>query len=67
MNLEQHADWYYLLEMQCVYDDSGKEEVYIVNYGTALAPPPIPEPLTVFGVLAGLGGMAGYLRRRRMA
>ncbi len=28
---------------------------------------PVPEPLTIAGVLAGLGGLAGYLRRRRAA
>ena len=30
-------------------------------------PGAVPEPLTVFGLLAGLGGMAGYIRKRRMA
>jgi hypothetical protein len=33
-----------------------------------LAPEPIiPEPLTVLGVLAGIGGLGGYFRRRRVA
>lgn len=27
----------------------------------------VPEPLTVLGLLTGLGGMAGYIRKRRMA
>ena len=27
----------------------------------------IPEPLTMFGVFAGLAGIGGYIRRRRMA
>jgi len=31
------------------------------------APPPIPEPMTLLGVLFGVSGMAGYIRRRRAA
>jgi len=27
----------------------------------------VPEPLTVLGVLMGVGGLAGYIRKRRMA
>ena len=27
----------------------------------------VPEPLTVLGVLAGVSGLAGYIRRRRLA
>ena len=28
---------------------------------------PVPEPLTVLGVIAGVGGVAGYIRKRRAA
>jgi hypothetical protein len=32
------------------------------------APPPvIPEPVTMIGMLAGIGGLVGYVRRRRLA
>jgi len=56
-------DWQFLLEMQCIYDDSGKEEVYIVSYGTSLAPP-IPEPFSALLFLGGVVSLGGYLRRR---
>ena len=41
---------------------------YINILNAAGAPPPvnvIPEPLTVLGVLAGVAGLAGYIRKRR--
>ena len=27
----------------------------------------VPEPLTLFGLFAGVSGLAGYIRRRRLA
>lgn len=38
------------------------------NYGEAgVAVEPIPEPVTMLGVMLGVGGLAGYVRRRRGA
>jgi hypothetical protein len=28
---------------------------------------PVPEPLTMLGVIAGVAGVAGYIRKRRVA
>jgi len=50
----------------------------VFQYGTDLCdphfvpggggqPPPVPEPLTVIGVFAGLCGLAGYVRKRTRA
>lgn len=39
------------------------------DYAIMLGPggDPVPEPLTILGVFLGVGGVAGYLRKRRMA
>ena len=34
---------------------------------TQIPPPVIPEPVTMIGMLAGIGGLVGYVRRRRLA
>ena len=40
---------------------------YITLEDPSLPPPdgPVPEPLTVMGMVMGVGGLAGYFRRRR--
>jgi hypothetical protein len=50
----------FLVEFQTIFDNNGQEEVYIVGGF-------IPEPLTAAGVLIGVGGLLGYLRRRAAA
>jgi len=67
ISLEQYKDWAFLLEMQDVYDDAGREEVYIINLSNPPPPPPVPEPITMLGVLVGVGSLAGYIKRRRKA
>jgi hypothetical protein len=41
--------------------------VRILSDDSGNLPPIIPEPLTMLGVLAGIGGLGSYLRRRRLA
>ena len=59
-----YNDWQFLLEMQCVYDDAGREELYIVSYGST-STFVIPEPLTGLAFFFGVAGLAGYVRKRR--
>jgi len=42
--------------------DQGKVEIFFGDPDTA--PGVIPEPLTMFGLICGVGGLGGYLRRR---
>jgi hypothetical protein len=37
------------------------------SLGGGESPPHAPEPLTVLGLVLGLGGVAGYLRKRKLA
>ncbi len=63
LDLTQYTDYGMFIEMQTLFDNDGQEEIYIVGgmYGEYV----IPEPVTLFAVLAGVGGLGAYIRRRK--
>ena len=69
--MKMFDDWAFLMEAQAIYNDSSKEEIYIIDYFSGQAGlasmSPIPEPLTLLtvalvGMLASLAALAGALR-----
>ncbi len=63
LDLTQYTDYGMFVEVQTLFDNDGQEEVYIV--GGMSGEYVIPEPVTLFAVLAGVGGLGAYIRRRR--
>ncbi len=62
MDLSVYPDWLFFVELQAEFDNNGKEEGYIIGgVGRSYI---IPEPLTIVAVLGGVGGLAGYVRKR---
>ena len=50
------------------YQNDGPEEWRIIaGFEDEGGDAPIPEPITMAGLLLGIGGVAAYVRRRRMA
>jgi hypothetical protein len=50
------------LDPDCHYYNRG---LYLTINTSPSSSPHVPEPVTMLGVFTGLGGLAGYLRRRR--
>ena len=56
-----------------VFDEfeDGFDSQFVATYGTGfeatLSLSPVPEPITMLGLFMGIGGLAGYIRKRRMA
>ncbi len=54
------------LDPDCHYYNNGLS--LIIHTSTPIPPPPnVPEPVTMLGVLIGVSGLGGYLRKRRLA
>jgi len=47
-----------------VLANSSRQDYAIMVPGSGGAPPAVPEPVTILGLLMGAGGLAGYLRKR---
>lgn len=62
LDLTQYTDYGMFIEVQTLFDNNGQEEVYIIGGMNADV---IPEPVTLFAVLAGVAGLGAYIRRRR--
>jgi len=59
LDLTQYTNYGMFVEVQTLFANDGQEEVYIVGGYI------IPEPVTLLAVLAGVGGLGAYIRRRR--
>jgi len=63
LDLSLYSDYAFFFELQSLYNNNGFEEMYIVG-GLPLQQPPIPEPVTMAGLLLGIGSVVGYARKR---
>jgi len=50
-----------------VLANDGYQDFAIVVSDVSETPPAVPEPITMLGLLMGVGGLAGYIRKRKTA
>ena len=71
LDLRAFEDYAFPVSLETKFNNNGPSEAYMIGgFATELTESPepvIPEPLTMVGAFLGIGSMATYIRKRRLA
>ncbi len=65
LDLSLYENYALLFSLETLFNNNGPPEAYIIGgVGSGGGGNVVPEPVTIIGIMLGMGGLAAYLRRR---